>query len=459
MVRERLPLSKQVAFSIGQLGWSMLGGLISSWLVYFYQPTEDAGIRIMVPQGRVILGLLTVVGLITAIGRVFDAVTDPWIASLSDRLRHPRGRRIPFLRTAAVPFALLTALVFWAPFPGAGLANATWLLLALLGFYLLMTAYCTPFNALIPELGHTAGDRLNISTYISLTFIVGTAAAYVAPVFWGALESAGVERVLAMRIVIGALCVLAALFMLVPALVIDEKRYVHTVPSQTPAFSSLKKTFANRDFRVFVVSDISYFIALTLFQTGLPFYVKVLLGLPESQLSLLFVLMTACSLVFYPVVNIMARRWGKKPPILLAFALFAVMYAMTFFLGRLPFLSTTLQGYLLVAVAAFPMAIFGILPQAVVADISLEDAGRTGEYREGMFFAARTFAFKMGQTLAMLLFTSFLTLGSSSADDIGIRLSAVGALAFCALGLSAFLFYDERKVMAALKAAEKADSV
>ena len=59
--------------------------------------------------------------------------------------------------------------------------------------------------------------------------------------------------------------------------------------------------------------------------------------------------------------------------------------------------------------ASLPMAVFGILPQAVVADIAQSDAKRSGSNREGMFYAARTFAFKLGQSLSMLLFTAVST--------------------------------------------------
>lgn len=55
----------------------------------------------------------------------------------------------------------------------------------ILAYYLSITAYCTPYNALIPELGHTQQERLNISTVISFTFIAGTAVAYLAPMIWG----------------------------------------------------------------------------------------------------------------------------------------------------------------------------------------------------------------------------------------------------------------------------------
>ena len=71
-------------FAIGQFGWSLLSALITNWLVYFYQPDADsiaAGQTLFIPQGRVILGIATVIGGIAALGRVFDAVTDPMIAT------------------------------------------------------------------------------------------------------------------------------------------------------------------------------------------------------------------------------------------------------------------------------------------------------------------------------------------------------------------------------------------
>ena len=109
--KKKLSTGKVWGFAVGQFGWSVLAALISSWLVNYYQPdlaTQAAGQPIFVPQGRVVLGILTMLGAITAFGRIFDAVTDPWIASLSDRCRSKAGRRIPFMRAAAIPVAAAT---------------------------------------------------------------------------------------------------------------------------------------------------------------------------------------------------------------------------------------------------------------------------------------------------------------------------------------------------------------
>ena len=53
-------------FAIGQLGWSMLSGIVSNWLVFFYMPEDselDAGQKLFITQGSIFLGL-TVIGVI-----------------------------------------------------------------------------------------------------------------------------------------------------------------------------------------------------------------------------------------------------------------------------------------------------------------------------------------------------------------------------------------------------------
>jgi Na+/melibiose symporter-like transporter len=231
--------------------------------------------------------------------------------------------------------------------------------------------------------------------------------------------------------------------MQVPVFAIREKDYVNSKPAEGTAFSSLVKTFRNKNFRIFVGSDIFYWIGLTMFQTGLPFFVTSLLKLPESMSTVYFVAMTALSLVFYPLVTLLTRKVGKRNLVLMAFLLFAICFGYTAFLGdTIPF-PAVIQGFVLVVVAAFPMAIFGILPQAMVADISESDARKTGENREGMFYAARTFAFKLGQSVSMLLFTALATLGSGGT---GYRVVAGTSCALALLGGVILLFYNEKKL-------------
>lgn len=439
---------KMWCYAVGQLGWAMLSGLIGSWLVYFYQPDASAvkeGMTIFIPQGRVIFGFLTIIGLITACGRIFDAVTDPLVGSWSDKCRSKLGRRIPFLKYSAIPFGLVTVLVFCAPVNALSSINGVWLFIFVAFYYFAITCYCTPYTSLIAELGHTQEEKLSISTCISLTFIVGTAIAYVAPVIWGIFISAGMARVFAMRLTFALIALVGTICMLIPVFTINEKDYCDAKPSEIGMLSSLLKTFKNRDFRLFVSQDVVYWFALTMFQTGLPFFVTMLLKLPESFSTPMFVGFTAISLIFYPFINKLARKMGKKKLVCIAFGFFVAIFAFTGISGPELGMSSYAQAILIVVVGSFPMAVFGILPQAMVADIAQAETVKTGENRAGMFYAARTFAFKFGQSIAMLVFTSLATIGAASGS--GYRIIAIVAAVCCALGGIILFFFNEKKIL------------
>ena len=436
-------------FAIGQLGWAALAGVISNCLVYYYMPEDSLlsqGHTIFIAQSAVFFGMLTIIGGITALGRLFDAVTDPWIASLSDRCKHRLGRRIPFLRYAAIPFGVVTVLVFVSPIPGESPINAVFLAVMMLLFYLCMTCYCTPYNALIPELGRTQKLRINVSTYISATYFIGTALAYTVPTIASMLfPTFGVAG--GYRIAIAGLAVVAVICMLVPAFGIDEHKYADTTPSESPAFNSLVKTFKNKEFQTLVASDVLYWVAFTMFQTGLLFYVTELMGLDVAWSTILLVLMMVVAFILYIPVNFIAKRIGKKKLIVFAFSFFAVTFGITALSGMLG-VPLEAWGILIAILASIPLAILGVLPQAVVADIADVDALDTGEARQGMFYAARTFAMKLGQAVSMLVFTGIIAM---DIGDMKYRITAIVACAFCLLGALVFARYHEKAVLARIE--------
>ncbi len=447
-----------IVFAIGQLGWSMLSGLINAWLVTFYLPTANDIEKLHATQyiqpGLVILGFLTILGLITAVSRIFDAVTDPLIASLSDRSTNKRGRRIPFMQYAAIPLAVVTVLLFCAPVEEISGINVAWISVFIILFYLFMTMYCTPYNALISEFGKTQEDRMFISTAISLTFFVGTLLAYTPFVFSGMLIGS-VGFAWSYRIPFIVLSVIAAVAMLIPTFFLKEKDFVDTKPSNVNMFKSLASTFKNKDFRVFVGSDIMYWIGLTLFQTGLPFFVKVSMGLDQGYTMYFMGGMTILSAVFYPFVSGLVRKFGKKNLTIVGFLGLALAYLITAMINIITVIPGIVYGILICVVAAFPMALLGIIPQSIVADVAEAEGLTTGENREGMFFAARTFAMKWGQSIAMLVFTSLAIIGTTqnvnandiTASSLGLMIVAFVAVAFCVLGAVILWFYDEKKVM------------
>ena len=468
-MKKRLSKKQMIIFAIGQLGWSILGGLIGAFLVKFFLPTADdkaAGAIQYIAPGLVIGGFLTILGLITALSRIFDAVTDPLIASLSDRSKNPKGRRIPFMKLAAIPFSVVTVLMFCIDFgaynSNLGWLNIVWVSVMIVLFYTFMTMYCTPYNALISEFGQNQEDRMFISTAISFTYLFGTILAYtpyvIGPVLSGSMGFAWGHRVCFI-----VLAVIACVCMLLPTFLLKEKEFVEGEPSNENVMRSLTSTFKNKDFRVLSLSDIMYWVGLTMFQTGLPYFVQVSMRLGSGMVMVFMGGMMLLAAIFYPFVTNFVKRWGKKKLVIAGFLGLAICYgiaAIASIPGVCPDTGdgnaiSWILGIAIMVVSALPMALLGIIPQSIIADVAEAEAVTTGQKREGMFFAARTFAMKFGQSLAMILFTSLAVAmpdASSTADEVfpgkgGMILVAVTAVVFCVAGAVILLFYREKKVM------------
>lgn len=170
-----------VRLCLPQFAVGLFTTMLNNYLIYFYQPSKASGIPDLIPQGRLVLGVLTIIGMIKAVGHIIDAVTDPLIAAGSDKSKHKDGRRIPLMKKAAIPFGLCALLIFFVPLNRVSGLNAVWIAAFMWGYYFFFTLYMIPHNALIPELIQDGPVRVNAYTISSFFFVTGSALGYVSP--------------------------------------------------------------------------------------------------------------------------------------------------------------------------------------------------------------------------------------------------------------------------------------
>ncbi len=450
-----LSVWKKFMYALGQLGWSLAVYGVSNLINYFYLPPETHGQSEF--PGFITTQLFfgaTVIGLVVFASRFGDAIIDPIVAAWSDRTSTRFGRRMPFMTVGAALCALFSVLVFFPPVAGQSPWNSVWLAVTVGGFYFFFTMYTMPYFALLSELTHTPEERLNLSTLTSITWALGFALGnmiFLLKVKLGSwIASFGVApELVGMRSFQFALAVFAAisaLLMYMPVLFIRERDYCEQHPATENTWQAVKATLSNRNFRFFAMSDFTYWVAMTIIQSTIAYYIMVLLGLEEKFTSTLLLVLFAGSFLFYAPVNIAAKKFGKKAVLISAFVVFSLAFAFIGFWGKLPF-PPLVQAYIAAVLAAFPMATFGILPGAMVADIADADGIETGHFRAGMFFATRTFAMKLGTSVATLFLPTILLMGKSTDNDLGVRLSTVLAFVFCAAGLFFVLQVKEKTMI------------
>ena len=434
---------KLIGYGAGMAGWSVLMNMVGVMLIYFYIPPSNSGMNLLIPQ-KSVFGFLTVFSLILASGRLFDAISDPLIAWFSDRFSSRWGRRIPFIFVSVIPAGIFCVLLFYPNHNFESSLNYIWLFFMQLGFYFFLTVYIVPYNALMPELAKTEDEKLTMSVVLSFTFVSGMVIASQIPLLAGLfgkiLDISDVQT--QFRIAIMSVVFIGCILMFIPVFVVDEKRYCNPVLTKVNIFKSVKTAFSNRQFLIFMIADSSFFITLAIISSGILYYVKVLLGLPEEKATLFLAIMIVLSLFFYPVVVKLVKKMGKKRLIIISFVLFAFLFFCVIFMGKIN-IHPEVFLYSVAVLAAFPVAVLGILPYTIIAEITDQVSKEKGYRIEGMFFAVRTFGDKVGQTIGVMSFAIFTLLGKDPGNDFGIRISAFLGMTICLMAASTFFKYKE----------------
>ncbi len=451
-MNQTLPRRKMIRYCLSDVAKGLFNGMIGNYLLYFFQPTVKSGLPNLLPQNK-LFGFLTVMALLTALGKIIDAVTDPWVASLSDRCTHPEGRRMPFLKYAAVPYALSVLMIFMAPFQNGSVANAIWVGFFLVAYYTAYTFFFIPRNALIPEVIPDAKDR--VAYYgISTAFFMGSSSfMYAATLFVNLIKDMGVSALWSWRIVFAIFAAIGLVCVLLGATAFREKDYVTAnVRPQQSLLVSAKTIFRNKSFVTFFAGDLFSYLSMAFFQTAMLYYITMLLNVPESQSFLVMLVSIAAALCLFPMIVRSSKIYGKKSMLVGASVIFTIVFCFIFFGDKLAALVAgheLLLGLAMGLVVAFPFAAINILPQSCMSDIIQKDSLENGVNREGFFSATKTFIEKIAYSLAMMVVSSVLAIGAPAGESVGmlgVKLTGVFAGAFSLISLIFFLLYDEKSV-------------
>ena len=462
-MRKTLPKRKMIRYCLSDVAKGLFNGMIGNYLLYFFQPTVKSGLPILLPQNK-LLGFVTVMALLTGLSKVVDAVTDPWVANLSDRCTHKSGRRMPFLRYAAVPYAVSVLMIFMAPFKQGSVANVIWVGFFLIAYYVSYTFFFIPRNALIPEVIPDAGDRVGYYG-ISTAFFMGSSSfMYAATLFVDIIKGFGVSALGAWRIVFTVFAAIGLVCVLLGATAFNETDYAFASekPKQS-LLSSAKTIFKNRSFVTFFAGDLFSYISMAFFQTAMLYYITMLLNVPESQSFLVMLSAIGVALCLFPLIVKFSKSYGKKAMLVAASVVFTVVFAFIFFGDKLAALVAGYElflGLFMGIVVAFPFAAINILPQSCMSDIIQKDSIENGVNREGFFSATKTFIEKIAYSLAMVVVSSVLAVGAPLGESVGmlgVKLTGVFAGVFSLVSLIFFILYNERGVTGFIEAHRSAD--
>ena len=453
------PLSngKILALCMGDFARGIINGVITTYLLTFFIPTNA---NTTLPQ--FFLNASLVMAIIRGIGTIVDAITDPWVANLTDNCKHKLGRRIPFMRWSAIPYGMCCLLIFFPPVNGTSVINAIWVGVLLILYYLFSTLYNIPHSALQAEIVADPKRRVFLYTMNSLLYVIANALVFCSSMFKGMLMGAGIAEIWALRIPFIFCCVSGTLAALAPAFAIREQDYIVPKTYSQPLGEALKAIFSYKNFTIITIGYLVMWVALTFFNTAQVYYITNLLALPDIWVTIVTVISIGVGVCTYPLVNLLARKVGKKPMLIGACITYVLLY---FGIYNYEFVCSVIGGPGFALVIGFciamPIAITNIIPASMFADLAQYDAIKTGLNRAGMFLAARNFANKLCQSIVVIACSLLLgkgTDGTGAATSEGIQATALVACIFVACALGIYFFYNDKEITDAIKAHNKANA-
>jgi Na+/melibiose symporter-like transporter len=132
-----------------------------------------AGLTTMLFYNQVLGVAPELCGLAFAIASVVDAVSDPLVGLLSDRVRTRWGRRHPFMLGSSLPLGLFFYLMYQPPSGLSEVALFWWFTITMVGMRLAKTFYTVPHAALGSELTDDYDERTSIFGWNWSVMVIG----------------------------------------------------------------------------------------------------------------------------------------------------------------------------------------------------------------------------------------------------------------------------------------------
>ncbi|WP_337001835.1 MULTISPECIES: MFS transporter [unclassified Microbacterium] len=421
--------SQTIAFGASGFPTQLMAQTFSAFVVYFYVS------HLAVPATWVAVAMVA--------HGILNAVLNPIVGAVSDRLRTPWGRRVPWIGLGIVPLVVAFALVWMPPeLPVAGLI--VWFLVVVAVYDIAFVVVVLNISALFPEIFRTTEERArgNVPRQIFaiLGMVLGTAGA---PALYGALGWPG------MAIVLAVVCFVLLVWSFFGGMIERRAPEVSSEAAESMSWGDqLTYTFRNRAFVPYVLGSLFVQTSIAVILAAIPFYVRYSLHAPEGEGSLLLgaIFVTAIpSIVLWSAV---VRRTSPRTALLWSVAVFGVAV-----LGYL--VPSSVLGAALVGVAV-GVGVGGLLQllEVMLSQIIDDDAVRTGHRREGAYFGVNGFVVRGSVVLQAIVAAVVLTASGFDATlkdaqpdtvDGGIRLMlAVIPLGFTALAWLCFWLYPIR---------------
>lgn len=397
MQKEKLPLWLKLVFGSGDWSIATFGTLRQIFYAIFL--TDVVGLR---------PGLAS---LAVVIGTLWDAINDPLVGRLSDRLHTRWGRRRPFLLFFAIPYGLCFALLWWAP----PIQNQILLTAVITLIFMLSDTFQTlisvPLYALTPEVTLDYDERTSLTGFrMFFNLLASLVTAVSAPEIVKSVLASGATQQQGYLLVGGLFGGLAVIpLLLIFAFVRERTRTIEQVEEErrTPLSTVLSTAWKNIPFRFATLLYVLNWITFDLVAGTLPFFLtywvaegNLLFKVAGVSLdSVVLGLLLIVSVLVLPFWVWLSGRTSKHLAYVAGMSFWAIVQLLIFSVqpGQVTLI------LVLAVLAGISVSTAHVLPDALFPDVIEWDELRTGRRQEGIYYGIKNFVRKLSGATALFI--------------------------------------------------------
>jgi GPH family glycoside/pentoside/hexuronide:cation symporter len=396
-----LPLLLKIVYGSGDWGLASFGTLRSLLLGIFIADVVGLDLRLA--------------SVVLLVGVIWDAVNDPLVGMLSDRVRTRWGRRRPFLLWFAIPYGLSFLAMWIAPGWDSQAALLVHITIAYALSDTLFTLVSLPFYALTPELTPDYDERTSLTTFRMLFNLTASlTTAVVAPQI---VRSAPTPQrgYTIVAILFGALATIP--FLAIFFATAGRSTGDHDYADEPSLIESFKAGWENIPFRFATAINLLNWVTVDLVAFMLPFFLiywlergnqHAMLNLPivgaMAIESVLFGLFLGTAVLALPLWWYLAKKLNKHTAYIIGMSIWLVAQLLFFTVqpGQRDY------ALLLAFLGGIGVSTAHVLPDSLFPDVIEWDELFTGQQRTGVFYGVRTFIRKVATAGALAIASQIL---------------------------------------------------
>ncbi|MCP4274399.1 MAG: MFS transporter [Gammaproteobacteria bacterium] len=362
-------------------------------------------------------------GILAAIPRLLDALTDPLMGYISDNTRSRWGRRKPYIFLGSV-ITGVSFMAMWQLYPeNSQTYNFIFFLCLSIIFYLGYTIFATPLIGLGYEMTPDYNERTRL---MAVSQWMGQIAWMIAPWFWviiynPSLYDSAPEGARNLSIWVGGLCMVLGIFpalfckeLVLPDLKGESKLSMKDLSANTKEFfTAIKQTITCKPFMK--LCGATFFI-FNGFQTIAQFDIFIIIfylfngdtvaaGYWPAWFGTISAVATAFLVI--PIITLISQKIGKKNAFIAATSISIIGYTLKWW-GFNP--DNPFMMFLPIPFLSFGIGGLFTLMMSMTADVCDLDELNNGTRREGIFGAVYWWMVKLGTAFALLTSGAILNL-------------------------------------------------